>query len=254
MLVTLSDKSAVVTGAASGIGLAVVAAYLEADAAGVVAVDRQRSDALDALAAAQPDRLVAVHGDVTSDETHERAVGAALDRWGRLDIFVHNAAVSVVKPLHEHTETEWDAVLDTNVKALWLASRKVVPAMTRAGGGVILVTGSISGQAGIPGQGAYAASKGALHQMTRQMAIEYAGVGIRVNAICLGTVDTPLVRWSAEASGDPDSFWAMLREGHPIGRIARPEEVAAFYVYLASDRATFFTGATLFLDGGYTAR
>src|SRR5438270_5029588 len=119
--------------------------------------------------------------------------------------------------------------------------------MIRQKAGVILNTGSISGVAGIPAQGAYAASKGALHQMTRQMPIEYAPFGIRVNAICCGTVDTPLVHRSAEASGDPQKFWAMLRGNHPIGRIATAEEVACFFTYMASDLAGFFTGATLMM-------
>jgi NAD(P)-dependent dehydrogenase (short-subunit alcohol dehydrogenase family) len=144
--------------------------------------------------------------------------------------------------------------MDTNVKAIYWAARHVIPVMIRRGGGVILNAGSISGEVGIPAQGAYAASKGAVHQMTRQMAVEYAPHHIRVNAVCCGTVDTPLVRSSAEASGDPEAFWAMLRGGHPIGRIATAEEVADFYVFLASDRATFFTGASIMLDGGYTAR
>jgi NAD(P)-dependent dehydrogenase (short-subunit alcohol dehydrogenase family) len=144
--------------------------------------------------------------------------------------------------------------MSPNVKAVYLAARHVAPVMMRQRAGVILNTGSISGVAGIPMQGAYGASKGALHQMTRQMAIDYAPHGIRVNAVGCGTVDTPIVHQSAAASGDPEKFWAMLRSGHPIGRIAQPEEVAAFFTYLASDWASFFTGAVLMMDGGYTAR
>lgn len=248
MDVTLADKVAIVTGAASGIGQAIVAAFLEAQIAGIVAVDRSPMEPADP-------RVAVVTGDVADEETARRFTEVARERFGRIDIFVHNAGVSVVKPLHEHTPAEWDAVLEVNAKALFLASRHVIPVLLARGeGGVILSTGSISGVAGIPGQGAYAASKGALHQMTRQMAIEYAPHGIRVNAVCCGTVDTPLVRQSAEASGDPDAFWATLRGGHPLGRIAAPAEIADFFVFLASDRARFFTGATLFLDGGYTAR
>ncbi len=119
--------------------------------------------------------------------------------------------------------------------------------------GLILNTGSISGHVGITNQGAYGPSKGALHQMTRQMAIEYAKYGIRVNSVALGTVDTPIVYRSAMDSGDPDAFLAMLRGNHPIGRIATPEEVACFFTYLASDYATFFTGSILSMDGGYIA-
>ena len=126
--------------------------------------------------------------------------------------------------------------------------------MIRQRSGPILLTGSISGENGIPTQGAYAPSKGALHQMTRQMAVEYAKHNIRVNTIACGTVDTPIVYRAAEASGEPEAYWNMLRCNHPIGRIASPDEVASFFAYLASDHATFFTGAVLMMDGGYTAR
>lgn len=256
MNVSLAGKAAVITGAGSGIGLATVLKFLEAGAAGVVAVDRQPDLAeslLRVLPAEHRDRLAIVRGDVASEDAALEFTRVALDSFGGLDVLVNNAAVSVVKPLHEHTPEEWDAVMDTNVKAIYWAARQVIPVMIRRGGGVILNAGSISGAVGLPSQGAYAASKGAVHQMTRQMAIEYAPHQIRVNAVCCGTVDTPLVRHSAEASGDPEAYWAMLRRGHPVGRVAAPEEVADFYLYMASDRATFFTGALVMMDGGYTA-
>lgn len=252
MHITLEGKTAIVTGAASGIGLAIVQSYLEADA-NVVAVDvTPEPESLRALSAGK--RLGYVCGDVTREETARAFVQKAMQAFGRVDILVNNAAISVVKPLHEHTPEEWDAVMNTNVKAIFLAARHVVPVMLQQRSGVILNTGSISGQVGIPGQGAYAPSKGALHQMTRQMAIEYAPHGIRVNAIGLGTVDTPLVHRSAAASGNAEQFWAMLKDNHPIGRIASASEVAAFFTFLASDVASFFTGSILMLDGGFTAR
>ncbi len=257
MDVTLTGKVAVITGAGSGIGRATVLRFLEAGASGVVAVDRSEDLAASLDGACSPEhraRLETIRGDVAIEETSRAFTRAALDRFGRLDVLINNAGVSVVKPLHEHTPEEWDLVMNVNVKAIYWAARHVIPVMIDRGGGVILNAGSISGEAGIPLQGAYAASKGAVHQMTRQMAVEYARYKIRVNAVCCGTVDTPLVQRSAEASGDPAAFWAMLRDGHPIGRIATPEEVADFYAYLASDHGGFFTGATLMLDGGYTAR
>lgn len=254
MDVKLTGKTAIVTGAASGIGCATVLKFLDAGVAGVIAVD---------IAPEPPERLIQhvgaervhyIRGDVRAEQTALEFTQAAIRMFGRIDVLVNNAGVSVIKPLHEHTPDEWDAVIDTNVKAIYWAARHVVPAMMRQKSGVILNTGSISGAVGIATQGAYGPSKGAVHQMTRQMAIEYAPYGIRVNAICCGTVDTPIVHQSAAASGDPDRYWAMLRDNHPIGRIASADEVASFFTYMASDLASFFTGAIIMMDGGYTAR
>jgi NAD(P)-dependent dehydrogenase (short-subunit alcohol dehydrogenase family) len=253
VIVTLAGKTAIVTRAASGIGLAVVLKYLDADADGVIAVDV--SEPPESLRrAADSSRLKLVRGDVGVEQTAREFTRAALDSFGRIDILVNNAGISVVKPLHEHGPDEWDAVMNTNVKAMYWAARHVIPVMMRQQSGVILNTGSISGESGIATQGAYGPSKWAVHQMTRQMAIEYAPYGIRVNAIACGTVDTPIVHRSAAASGEPDQYWAMLRDNHPIGRIASPDEVASFFTYMASDLASFFTGSILMMDGGFTAR
>jgi NAD(P)-dependent dehydrogenase (short-subunit alcohol dehydrogenase family) len=256
MEVSLAGKVAVVTGASSGIGLAITKTYLECGAAGVVAVFRRKEvpNELESLRERFPGKLVIVQGDVGDEKTAEAYTTAALQQFGSLDILVSNAAVSIVKALHLHTPEEWDAVMNSNVKSLYWSARHVIPVMIKKGGGLILVSGSISGEVGIPTQGAYASSKGALHQMARQMAIEYAKYGIRVNVVACGTVDTPIVHQSAEASGNSEQYWAMLRNAHPIGRIASAEEVAGFYAYLATDLASFFTGAVLMLDGGYTAQ
>lgn len=256
MEISLAGKVAVVTGASSGIGLAITRAYLQCGARGVIAVDRSTElpQALDATRTQYPDKLVLVQGDVREERTSMEFARAARERFGRLDILVSNAAVSIVKSLHQHSPEEWDAVMNTNVKALYWASRHVIPMMMEQHSGLILIAGSISGETGIPTQGAYAASKGALHQMTRQMAIEYAKYGIRVNAVACGTVDTPIVHTSAAASGDPEAYLAMLKNAHPLGRIASADEVAGFYAYLATDQASFFTGAILMMDGGYTAQ
>ncbi len=255
MNISLTGKVAIITGAASGIGLAAVAKFLESGARGVVAVDLSEPPAaLLQSPAAQNGRLQFVRGDVAQESTAAESVRTALQHFGRVDTLINNAAVTVVKALHEHTPDEWDAVMNVNVKAGYWSAKYVIAPMIKAGGGVILNTGSISGCVGIPGQGAYAASKGAIHQMTRQMAIEYAPHNIRVNAIGCGTIDTPLVHRAAKLSGNAEKFWAMLKDNHPIGRIASADEVAAFMVYLASDLASFFTGAILMMDGGFTAR
>jgi NAD(P)-dependent dehydrogenase (short-subunit alcohol dehydrogenase family) len=255
MEISLANKVAVVTGAFSGIGIAVTRRFLECGVAGLVAVDRQ-PDVPEELRRCQAEfgsKLVPIHADVSLEQAAEEFTSTAIERFGRLDVLVSNAGTSVVRAIHEHTPEEWDAVMNTNVKATYWAARHVIPIMIKQGGGLILMTGSISGEAGIPAQGAYGPSKGALHQMTRQMAIDYAKHNIRVNAVGCGTVDTPMVHNAAKASGDEEDFWEMLRSNHPIGRIATADEVAAFFAYLASDYATFFTGAILMMDGGYTA-
>lgn len=256
MEISLTGKVAVVTGAFSGIGLAITRAYLGCGAAGVIAVDRGEDvpQDLEMTQGLYPGKLHIVRGDVAEEQTAIKFTEAALTHFDRLDILVSNAAVNVTKPIHLHSPEEWDSVMSVNVKGLYWAARHIIPIMIKQAHGLILITGSISGEAGLPLQGAYAASKGALHQMTRQMAIEYAPSGIRVNAVACGTVDTPMVQRSADASGDPEAFWRRVRNAHPIGRIAKPEEVANFFSFMASDLASFFTGAVLPLDGGYTAQ
>jgi NAD(P)-dependent dehydrogenase (short-subunit alcohol dehydrogenase family) len=253
MNVSVAGKIAIVTGAASGIGSAIVAAYLDAGADGVVAVDIAELP-VELSRRADASRLKYVRGDVGVEQTAIEFTRVALDSFGRIDVLVNNAGISIVKALHEHTPQEWDAIMNTNVKAMYWSARHVIPVMMRQRSGVILNTGSISGEVGIPTQGAYGPSKGAVHEMTRQMAVEYAPHGIRVNAICCGTVDTPIVHKSAAASGNPERYWAMLRDNQPIGRIASPQEVAAFFTYMASDLASFFTGSILMMDGGFTAK
>jgi len=249
MNISLQGKVAVVTGAASGIGLATARRFLECGVDGLVAVDI--ATVPEDLAGPSVER---VRGDVSEESTALEFTRIATARFGRIDVLVANAGVSVVKAIHEHTPEEWDRVMNTNLKSMYWAARHVIPLMIRNGGGLILITGSISGVCGIPTQGAYGPSKGALHQLTRQMAVEYAPHNIRVNAIACGTVDTPIVHTSAVASGDERGYWEMLRRNHPIGRIASADEVAAFFAFMASDYATFFTGSVLMLDGGYTAQ
>jgi NAD(P)-dependent dehydrogenase (short-subunit alcohol dehydrogenase family) len=230
MNVSLDGKVAIVTGAASGIGLAVTRRFLECDVAGLVGVDRQIvvQEELRACQEEYRSKLVMLQGDVGEQSTAEQFTKAAMQCFGRIDIFVSNAGVSVVRAVHEHTPEEWDAVMNSNLKAVYWAARYIIPIMIEQHAGLILITDSISGEVGIPTQGAYGPSKGPLHQMTRQMAIEYARHNIRVNAIACGTVDTPIVHNSAQASGNEEAYWDMLRRNHPIGRVATPEEVAAF--------------------------
>jgi len=254
--IKIPGKVVVVTGAASGIGEAIVRIFLDADAQGVIAVDKSKNltHVFESYKQKYRDKLQFVVGDVTLEQTAQTYTQLALDHFGTVNVMINNAAVSFVKSVVDHTPEEWDTVMNVNVKSIYWSARYVVPVMKEHGGGLILNTGSISGVVGLLSQGAYAPSKGAVNQMTRQMAIEFAHENIRVNAICPGTVDTPLVHQSAKASGNEKQFMDSLEKGHPIGRIAKADEIAKFYLFMASDDATFFTGSILMMDGGFTAQ
>lgn len=251
----LDNKVVIVTGAASGIGAQIVTLFLQEGARLVaVDVDPHLTEWVAEQEALYPGRIRGVRGDVAEESTAAAYVREAMESFGGIDVMINNAAVSYVKRITDHTPEEWDRVMNVNLKALYWSARAVVPVMQAAGGGLFLNTGSISSVVGIAEQGAYAPSKGAIVQLTRQMAVDYAADNIRVNAVCPGTVDTPLLHRSATNSGDPEGFMAGLVKGHPVGRIARAEEIAQFYLYLASDQARFFTGAVLMIDGGFTAQ
>ncbi|GAC1465910.1 MAG: glucose 1-dehydrogenase [Isosphaeraceae bacterium] len=248
----LTGKVTVVTGASSGIGEAIARVFVEAGAC-VVAVD-VNPDLPSILSQLPRERLCCVVGDVALESTAVAYTRQALETFGRVDVMINNAGIACIKPIADHTPEEWDRVMNVNVKAIYWSARAVVPVMKQAGGGLFLNTGSISSVVGIEGQGAYGPSKGAVIQITRQMAVDYAPDNIRVNAVCPGTVDTPLLRQAAIDSGDAERFLQGLKSGHPIGRIASAEEIARFFQFLASDHARFFTGAVLMIDGGFTAR
>jgi dihydroanticapsin dehydrogenase len=249
----MDKKTAIITGAASGIGAAAVRLFLESGA-NVVAVDVQEPACPAAVEKQFSNRVRQVHGDVAEEMTAKKAVQMALDSFGRVDVLINNAGIAVIKKIHEHTPEEWDRVMNVNVKSIYWFARHLIPVMQGQGSGVILNTGSISSVVGLPQQGAYGPSKGAIVQMSRQMAIDYAKDGIRVNAVCPGTVDTPLLQKAAADSGNPTGFLAQLAAGHPIGRIAAAEEIAQFFLFLSSDQARFITGAVLMIDGGYSAQ
>jgi len=238
----LEGKAALVTGAAGGIGGAVARAFADARTR-VFCVDRVERDDVDFI------------GDLSRADGAERAVATAEERLGRLDIVFNGAGISGRElgdgPVDVCTEEAWNAVLDANLKSVFLCSKYAIPALRRSGGGAIVNLSSVLGLVGsdlFPTH-AYAASKGAIVALTRAMAVAYAADGIRVNAICPGLIDTPM---SERARGDAETM-ARLRELQPLtGEPGRPEDVAGAAVYLAS--APFVTGAILTVDSGWTAR
>lgn len=250
---TMNGKTAIVTGSASGIGAETVRLLLETGAS-VIAVDVQDSACPEALQKLYGSRVKQLQGDIAVEATAQNAVRLAVQAFGSVDVLINNAGIAIIKKIHEHSEEEWDRVMNVNVKSIFWFARHVIPVMQKQHSGVILNTGSISSVVGLGLQGAYGPSKGAVIQLTRQMAIDYAADGIRVNAVCPGSVDTPLLQKAASDSGDAAGFLKAISDAHPIGRIASSEEIAQFFVFLASDQARFITGAVLMIDGGYTAR
>jgi NAD(P)-dependent dehydrogenase (short-subunit alcohol dehydrogenase family) len=237
---------AIVTGAAGGLGREIVRALHEGGAA-VVAEDID--PAVEELAA---ERIAPLQGDVAQAGTARRAVALATERFGGLDVLVNNAARFLLKPITDTTDDEFDGLISSNVRGAFVHSREALPALLDGGGAIVNVA-SISGLVGLPDQAAYCVTKGAIVQLTRQLAVQYARQGVRVNAVAPGAIDTPFVDRSLGLERDPARL-AEIGEHHPIGRVATPAEIARTVAFLASPQSGYVTGAILAADGGYTAR
>jgi NAD(P)-dependent dehydrogenase (short-subunit alcohol dehydrogenase family) len=252
--VKLQGKVAIVTGAASGIGRASTIVFAR-EGAKVVAVDvnqRRGEETVEAICA-EGHTGVFDRTNVSREEEVTRMVGDTVARWGRIDILFNNAGVVLVKPLEETTEAEWDWVMSINLKAAFLTIKHVVPHLRRAGGGAILNTGSIGSIVGQLKTPAYIASKGAIALLTKTLALDYGRDHIRVNCLCPGITDTPMLR---EHLGNGPEGEANIRERIPrvpLGAILKPEDLARAALYLVSDDSAGVTGITHIVDGGLLA-
>jgi NAD(P)-dependent dehydrogenase (short-subunit alcohol dehydrogenase family) len=250
----LQGKVALVTGGASGIGRATAlllaaegaaVAVVDLDERGARAVARQASDA--------GGRAIAVECDVSDSPQAKATVERVVSAFGRLDILFNNAGIIHHASVTDTTEEDWDRVMSVNVRSIFLMCKHAVPLMIRAGGGAIVNTASDWGLVGGPRTAAYCASKGAVVQLTRALAIDHGPQGIRVNCVCPGDTDTPLLRTEAAQLGR--AIEDLVAEGKrvPLGRIGTPEEIARIVLFLASDAASFVTGSALPADGGALA-
>ncbi len=247
----LDGKRAIVTGAASGIGRA-TAVMLAREGAAVVAADLDDAGIGEVVAgiAAAGGRAAAVRCDVTVEADCRRLVDAAVASFGGLDIVVNSAGIIRRADVVETTEEEWDRVMAVNVKAIFLLGRHAIPEMARGGGGAVVNIGSGWGLKGGPRAASYCASKGAVVNLTRAMAIDHGPQGIRVNCVCPGDTDTPLLRGEAEQLGEDVAAFLVSSAERPIRRLGTPEDTARAVVFLASDAASWVTGTTLVVDGG----
>jgi meso-butanediol dehydrogenase/(S,S)-butanediol dehydrogenase/diacetyl reductase len=247
----LDGRVALVTGGASGIGSA-CALRFASEGAAVVAFDLAKPDPArwDEIVAAAPEADFA-ELDVRDEGAVERAVKAVVERFGRIDALVNAAGVSTGGAVGELEEAEWDRVLDINLKGTFLVSKHVVRQMESQRSGSIVNLASIEGLEGMESQAAYNASKGGVVLLTRNMAIDYGPIGIRVNCLCPGYIETPMTQLLKEPGLEEvrDRFVAM----HMLARPGQPEEVASAALFLVSDDASFVTGHSLVVDGGFTA-
>ena len=248
-------RVALITGGASGIGRA-TADRLLADGFRLALADVD-ADGLDrAVADLGSGDALAVPTDVRSFDACAAAVSAAVDRFGRLDALVNSAGVWVEGPTETMTEADWDRVVDVNLKGTFGMCRAAIPPLETTGGCIVNVS-SDAGLWGNKGAAIYCASKGGVTVLTKALAVEVAERGIRVNAVCPGDVDSPMIRYQAETfgGGDPEGYLARLLEAYPQRppRFIRPDEVADLIAFLCSDRATPITGAAISIDFGLTA-
>lgn len=257
MIETLKDRTALVTGAASGIGRAIARRFAH-EGATVVCVDLAEAGlraTVEAIRAAGGEAM-SFRADVRSESELDEVVAAAHRRYGAIDTVIANAGIHIPGTALDTSVVDWGQILAVNLTGAWLTSRVALQGMIEQQHGVVIFVSSIAGVIGVPTTAAYSAAKGGLIALTRQMASDFARDGVRVNAICPGGVDTPLSmgsRQSADASVTDSAARRRTEQLYPLGRIGTPEEIAGLARYLASDEASWITGATFVIDGGRSA-
>lgn len=248
---TLTHKVAIVTGGASGIGRATALLFAQEGAAvAIVDINEEKAKATAAEIEARGGKAIFILCDITRAEDCRNAVEKTVTTFGGLHILFNNAGIIRRADVLDTTEEEWDRVMAVNVKSVFLMSKYAIPYMAQAGVGSIINTSSGWGLKGGKNAVSYCASKGAVTNMTRAMAIDHGRQNIRVNAVCPGDTDTPMLRDEARQLGEPEDRFLAEAADRPLQRYAQPIEIAQAVLFLASDAASYVTGATLVVDGG----
>jgi NAD(P)-dependent dehydrogenase (short-subunit alcohol dehydrogenase family) len=250
-LLSLDGQVAIVTGAASGIGSAIACLLAQMGAAVAVLDIDDRGGAETASGICSRNRkAIFIRCDVRLAQDCDRAVRTTIEMFGKINLLCNNAGITIRKNVTELREEEWDLVLDVTLKSIYLLSREVIPHMIRNGGGRIINTGSGWSLKGGPKAAAYCAAKAGVLNLTRSMAIDYGKDNIRVNCVCPGDVDTPMLRSECAQLGDEPNNFMKEAADRPLQRIGTPEDVAKAVLFFTSDMSNWVTGACLLVDGG----
>lgn len=250
----LTGKVAIITGGASGLGLTSAQRFAE-EGAHVVCVDLDAASA-EGVAATLATESIGIGADVTDPVAMESAAANVLERFGRIDALFANAGIPGEGSAHSLPIEAWHKVISINLDGVFFSVRAVLPAMMEQRSGSLILQSSLAGLKGMANLASYSAAKGGVIGLTRQVAIEYAGYGIRCNAICPGTIDTPLVREAyRQRFGEEGAAAAIERraQDYPLGRLGSPSDIASYATYLASDESVWVTGTVLPIDGGVNA-
>jgi NAD(P)-dependent dehydrogenase (short-subunit alcohol dehydrogenase family) len=242
----LQGKVAVITGGASGIGAATARLFVS-EGAKVVLVDlnEEKGKEFEQELKALSYEALFVKANITSEEDVADVFKQAVETFGKVDVVFNNAGIGRVHPSHDLEYSEWRTTVNVDLDGVFLVAREAIREMLTKEGGAIVNTASMYGWVGSPGSAAYNAAKGGVINLTRSLALEYAGQNIRINALCPGFIDTPII---------PDEMKQALAEITPLKRLGKAEEMAKAVLFMASDDSTFMTGNTLTVDGGYTAQ
>lgn len=242
----LQDKVAIITGGASGIGAAAASLFVS-EGAKVVLVDlnEEKGKAFEAELKAKNAEALFIKANITSEEEVANIFKQTVDTFGKVDIVFNNAGIGRVRPSHELEYSEWRNTVNVDLDGVFLVAREAIREMLKIGGGTIVNTASMYGWVGSPGSAAYNAAKGGVINLTRSLALEYAEQNIRVNTLCPGFIDTPII---------PEESKQALAAATPLKRLGNVEEMAKAVLFLASDDSSYMTGNSLTIDGGYTAQ